>query len=228
MLLSEVDRAFFEVLRLGVVAAGYLPDVKLQSTPNDYKVAKETLEGTVPGGKLIEVFGVGSSFSRAEKVSHKITIDRKEVSPGTVSGASVMKHISYEENGEQKFKKVFYPPRMSTLVYDIRIITDSIAYERVLMGIVDRYLPSIYTLKGVNSIGDFTQDDVPIWRGSVQNVSMLDNSNIEWVYRYEVRDIWIEQEFEVTTGIVPLTTIDFVFKVGENPTTDINFSVEPE
>lgn len=205
---ENVDRTLFELLRKGVVAAGYLPDVSLfAGNPNGYKAAKLALQNSLPDKQLIEVFGVGSAEARDEKIVNKIVINRKREKQGTMGGFPSMRFTEYKNGlGQNRFKKEFLPAYCKDVEYEIRFITNSTKYERVLSNIMD----TVLGLRAYSKIYDNTGAQIPDEEILIEQTGDLDVSStklVERLFMYTVPDVWLQENKLIQDNIVPMTTV---------------------
>src|SRR5690606_2016746 len=134
MTFENLDRTLYEYTRLKIVELGYLPDITNYNTNEEYLAAKIALSKTLKYNQLIEVFGVGAPESRDEKIPNKITINRKEIFDGSFGTFGA---VSFELNqGNESYTKYKNPPRCKNIEYDIRIISNSAFYDRIMHSII--------------------------------------------------------------------------------------------
>lgn len=211
MTFEELDRTVFELIRLQVVAAGYLVDMTAYGTEAAYVAANDVLKDSLPDKQLIHVFGVGKPSGREEIVESRIVIDRVNSELGTI-GAFPEQY--FEDNGDDTFDKVDMASNTEDVMYDIRIITNKIKFERVCRQIVrdalgiKKYITSITTSENM-----FIQmiDDVPLTA----------TENIEISLRFVISDLFLEQEIVVNQSIPKLETVHGKFAIrGSNDDLD--------
>jgi len=205
--LESLDRTIFELLRLRLVAIGYLPDITLFSTLAEYEAEKKAWEAD-PSKTLVEVFGVGPSKARNRKESHRILIDRKKSSVGSLGGNT----IHYTENAEElpdedfkRFTKRRRPENTFNVHYEIRIITDSARVDRKLSDVIYSGLGTKRATKLFegNDFGDklalLVYDD---------DVDVSSTDFIERMYQYSFMDVWLDSTSEVLSdNIAPILEI---------------------
>lgn len=194
--LEEIDRTVFELIRLESVRLGFLPDILLfTNDPEGYNKAKLQIQ---KDKYLIEVFGVGSSESRDEKIHTKIVIDRTGNPFGSIGSFGV---TGFEKDDKGKFKKFKYPSMTMDLHYDVRIITNSTAKERVCQMLLLRCL-------GVNKFIESieTKDTYHIIRDGFFNLSAA--RLLEYSLKYIIKDIYLEECEILGEGIPQLTEVN--------------------
>ena len=146
-----LDRSIFELLRKKVVLKGFLPDIVANPTPAQYKAAKDTLRASTA---LIDICGVGFAESRNEKSINKIIIDRKSSSRGVLGGWGTSYFEEYQNiDGETRFRKFGLPDFQRTIEYQIRIISTSVKFDRIMDTIVTGTLGMNRQHRGVDNDG---------------------------------------------------------------------------
>lgn len=216
LLYEEIDRMFFEHLRLAVVAAGYLPDQTAYTTQQAYETAKETIRNsTNPKKGLIDIFGVGTPESRDEKTTSKIVIDRKPSDRGTLGGAGIFYYEPYMDGSTQKFRKMRMPEESKILNYEIRYSTDSAKYDRIIYSMIENICGYKRYIKTVDSTGAITNKEVFVEIAG--EVDLTEGSYIERVLRYRVVDVFMQSAVLITDNIVPMTTVNYgLYAVPQN------------
>ena len=98
---SELDNGIFELIRLELVARGYLPDFVAAGSAAAYEAQKQAIRNS--GKQVIECFNVGSWKSRGEKNSNNIVLDRGTPAPArTGVGKSLDYDLKQDESGYEK------------------------------------------------------------------------------------------------------------------------------
>lgn len=216
MTIKAIDRAIYESIRLKVVAEGRLPDWRSiagtgTTKQANYEAAKAALRATVT---LIEVVSIGSFNSKDEKTLSRISINRKTQTNGSIGSAGIEE---YKPNGNGTFNKVTYPDSSTDIAYEIRVITDKTADERLCGTIINKALGRRKALTMFND--DFTPNTDYFLIEFTGSVDVSNESFREVIYNYTVRDVFIDETNELST-VVPLTTITTHIK-GDN---DLDFS----
>lgn len=85
IMLKDIDRTLFEILRLAVVNAGMYPDITKYTNRKDFEAAKDALRAS--GVELVEPVGVGSWPSKDERTSCKIVLIRRRIDKGGLNGS---------------------------------------------------------------------------------------------------------------------------------------------
>ena len=211
MTIDKIDRAFYELLRVELVALGYLPDIASFNTAEEYKAARVALAESLPKGHLIDIFGVGAAPKRGVTHVNRFVINRKSITPSPIRTAGVYKYEAYTDNGEVKYRKLQYPDNMSNIVYEIRCIADSTENERLLQSILTKVIGTYGAIKPVDETGTFLDNGlISIQNTGGVDVSAMDNI-IEWLFTYNVSDVWVGEFTTLREDIPVLTSIDFGF-----------------
>ena len=210
MTIDKIDRALYEEIRLRVVELGYLPDITLSPNAAHYNAAKEALKLALPDHKLMEIYGVGSMAAKGESHVNRFSINRKSVLPGTVGAQGAILHEKYKDGGNNdRFRRMQYPDTMSTVVYEIRTITDSTKYERIMEDILRHVFGARMSIPPRNTDGSIVADDyLDIINNGGVNVSGVENI-IEWLFTYTIKDAWVGELRMLRDNIVPITSIEF-------------------
>ena len=205
--LENIDLLFDELLRRKVVDAGYLPDESIfGSNLTGYEAAKDTLRTTLAAEDktLIDVIGVGSSFDRVGKDISRFVIDRKGIEEGTV-GSQFVPYHNLQVN--DKYNKYRMQASSSNVTYDVRLITNNITMERVMLDIINNLFQMVSWLPFVNI--DRTDGDelLEIRRLAFPNVS-IGNEYIEHVGNYIVKDVYVFNDTLESENIAPIMEVN--------------------
>lgn len=204
--LETIDRTIFELLRTGCVSYGILPDwrVMVGTTLQDKQAAYESAKTTIRTTKeIVEVFGIGSAESRDAKLINRITMARKSTKMGNVGASGV---VGFEKRPDGNFNKFKYPDSTVNIAYEIRTISKKTQYERIMSNIVSSRLGRRTALKSVDSNWHFTGEDFLIEFAGAVNVSSTDF--IEWIFNYNVLDVWLDDSYLGEKIVPALTTIN--------------------
>lgn len=204
MTLAEIDRAFFELMRLALVELGHLPDVTQYASPDEYIQAKNAIIAN--NKRLVEVYGVGSDDTRDTQDYDRIVIDRGALTRGSIGAAHVK---FYNRKAGGWYDKAEMPSEVSRdLNYEIRAITNSTYMQRLLEELMIEVLGDKRRLNTVTPEGTFKSDVVlSLFEGS--NKLIAKKGKFENIYRYRVPDVWIGKDKIVQKDIHPLTTIKY-------------------
>lgn len=212
--LEMLDRSIFELLRKKVVLKGFLPDIVANPTSAQYKAAKDILRASTP---LIDVCGVGYAEDRNEKSINKIVISRVSSDRGALGGWGLSYFEEYQNvQGDTRFKKYSLPDQQRSINYQIRIISTSARFDRIMDTIVTGTLGMNRQHKGVANDGSDTDKTFDMLFIGDADVSIPEVW--ERVYSYRVPDIFIgeEEDYLLNENIVPLQTVSFCISLVRN------------
>lgn len=199
MILTELDRTFFEYLRLQIVEYDRLPDWReltgtLAEKRTAYRAAKEEI--TAP----IEVIGYGNAKDRGTKKGNTIILDRKIISTGNLGGF-----------------KTFFPPVGETIEerpkntvdisYEVRYFSTDIFDFNLLENIVVGMFTGkpFFKLVGQNN-WELSGENIFIqYTGTVD---LTDYNFAEKVLTFTVKDIFLDTKIQ-TQRAVPINSISF-------------------
>ena len=205
MILANVDRTLFELIRVGIVSAGYLPDITVIGTEEAYKAAKEAI---VTGGKqVIELFGVSGAKNRDARSVNKIVIDRKSIEMGNLGATGI---VSYIKNQDNTFKKVKLPDRSSHVKYEIRAITDSTEYERIMYDIIMEAVGYVKETLFFNEVNSTFTGAENIFYEHEGQADVSSENLIEKLYRFSAIDVWLQQDKLMKADVPTLNTVEFI------------------
>lgn len=206
--IESIDRTIFEYTRLAVVAAGYLPNVTSYATASLYKSAKDAMRASLPDKQLIEVYGIGAAESRDEKTVNKIIIDRIGFIKGGTGGFPATKYEQTGSGAGATFKKFMYPAASKNVRYEIRYITNSAKFDRIIMQLIEDTFGDRVYLKTVQVSGStVTLDGQEILIDQTNFVDASSTDLIERVYTFTVPDVWIQEFKQIGGTIVPMSTV---------------------
>lgn len=143
----EVDNGIYEVLRLELVAAGYLPD-KLAFLPNNlagYEAAKVAIRNA--GKPVIELYNSSAYDSRNELTDPVIVIDRILVEPADAGMTQDWEYKYNQVDGD--YDKYLSPDTRYDITYQITYITKleetASIIESILAGALGarKYIPAL-------------------------------------------------------------------------------------
>lgn len=199
ILLTELDRTFFEYLRLRIIQAQRLPDWRnltgtLEEKRTAYRAAKENIN------RPIEVIGYGNAVDRGTKYANTIILDRKTILEGSLGG---FKTFVTQDN--IKFKE--RPKTSKDIVYEVRFFSENIfdfnLLENIVVGLFTnspyfKYIsPNAWDLTGANLFTQYTG-----------LVDISDNNFNEKVLTFAVKDVFLDSDLGLRTA-APLNSISF-------------------
>ena len=212
MTLEDIDRTIYELLRLKIVAAGYLPDITTFATPQEYRDAIEALAATLKYKQPVMLLGIGAENSRDDKRPNRIVIDRKSIIQGNVGSFGV---TDFEMNDDgQTFSKNQRDATAYTIQYNIRCISNSAHYDRILNDIVLQTFSKV-SYKSIIDGDAFGTETVLINQIDSRDVSSTDL--LENLYTYQVEDVYIVDATTLNDSVKPISKVD----ISVEPTLDI-------
>lgn len=211
MRLSQADRTIYELLRVAIVDAGYLPDVTLFNNADDYKAAKQVI--TDSGKELIELFGVGAAEKRDVRSFCKIVINRKNVKRGSMGAVGLTMYDEVTVANVTTFKKTQMPDYSADVEYELRVICEKASYDRICFDIILSALGQTKYVKAFDDdalVMDWDDDQNVLINSTILNMDLSQEDMIERMYRYEMVDCWVQAEKLISSGsIVPITSIEW-------------------
>lgn len=206
--LDQINRAFFEAIRLKLVALGHLPDVLIYNTDASFKTACDAL--TKP---LIKIFGVGNYKARQGVKNNKIVIDRLNISQGSIGFVGARFVLEELEDPEseaqqeaQQYQQITYPQRTENVNYQISYVCSDNAIDNLIRTIILSTLDVRGRLKGVNANRTLTEN---YFLYDKTNEAESNNDGfIERYLRYEVSNVLLIKPQIITAPKVKTITID--------------------
>lgn len=202
--LAEIDRTIFEYLRLGLVQAGYLPDMTQYTNQTDWDSARAALSQSLPDG-MIEIFGVGTADDRDEWNGNKIVVNRTNEDNGILGGGG----IEYTRNTDGTFTSQFIPQQSTNITYEVQFNAMSAAYERVISEMVTRALGIKRYINSVDNTGVLSNNKFFY----LKRIQKIDSSSLHFLQKtviFNVEDIFLTAETNILdTDIVPMNSITF-------------------
>lgn len=223
---GEVDNGIFEIIRLEVVARGYLPNFTAYQNKNDYNNAKKAI---ITGGKeVIEIFGVGGFDSRGEKNENNIIIDRKTPRPAT-TGVGIA--VDYDKQQDGSFKKEKQADTKYDIQYQITYFTQKSSYADIIESIL---LKCFGARKLVDSLDDTGAKTGEFWLIRKGDGDTSGDPFIERHILFDARNIDLVGGTDEGVA-VPMTTFNFNGAITSGTTTpqtaqtaDTTFEIEIE
>lgn len=199
MTLEQLDRTFFEAIHSKIIEGGHYVDKRNYTNAPDFNQALKDLLASKGQGdqQLIYLFGTGPSEKRDEIKTTKIVIDRASSSPGEVGA---FPETALCKNDDGTFDKTQLPRSSEDILYEIRIITSSIKYERICQQIIYDALGS-HTKYLTTTNGEH----IEIMRDGFNNVSAT--RFIEVIIKYTAKNAFLESDNVIATGIKPIIEI---------------------
>lgn len=226
---EELDRIFYERIRLALVESGLLPDITLYSDITAWQAARATLRTSLLLDRkvMVDVLGVGSWDDKGEKADARIVIMRGSRTPGSIGGSPSTFMESYiDAGGNRKFRKYKAPDSSDNLAYEIRTSTNDTETDKVMSRLMDkafgrrRYLPTI------DEQGKPTLKDVLVI--STGTFDFTEQRYIERAFRYLIEDVFLQEPELIQDNIPVLTSLSIGVSLqdGSEVSNDLDLSVD--
>lgn len=232
MIIEQVDKTIYEHIRLVLVAQGFLPDIKLMADQAAYKAAKKVINDA--GVKeVIEVFGNGSSESRDGTIPHKIVITRVASGAGEIGGggAHIPEYEEWDDNGTIKYIKKVSGEGSRTYSYEIRVLTNSSKYDRILGIIINKALGLRRHVNLVDINTGAILTDEWLYLFSTGEVDLREPNLIERLHTYTIPDANITEEvladgtdILISSNIPAMSSVNYSVFIDDEPVEDIILS----
>jgi len=228
MTLEDIDRTIYELIRLKTVQLGLIPDITAYTSNADYNAAREALVQGTKYKQIIDVLGVGAENARDEKLPNRIIIDRKSIVQGEL-GSYGVQEFDRNDVDPTTFTKSQRDSTTYDIQYDIRCISNSAHYDRILNDIVIQTFSNISYRSIVDGDG-FGPEQVLITQADSRNVSS--NHLLEYLYTYQVSDVYlldntliddaVKQIIDFDGSIEGTLNLDELPQVDDNPEIEVN------
>lgn len=206
---ENLETSIHETIREVLVDNGYMVDLVplLQGAASTtdaavisaYKAQTKTIKDTK--GFAIELYGVGSSQAKGEKEVPRIVI----VSRNMVSGEVGLLNIPYNTQdilAPDKLVEVVGPSELSTLKFDVHLISNNAQQDRVLTAILSRALGQRKNLLLLPSKEDYFL----VQQNSFYDLPDVNQGIIERIYTYDIPDVLTYEDI-VKTQVALINTI---------------------
>lgn len=180
--LKQIENGISEVIRLRIVANGYLPDVTAYATDALYQAARDVIIAS--GKSIIECFAGGSYISNQDVKSNDIIISRYGKDP---AATGTIPTLQYEKvDGQPEYTKNKSPEGFFDITYKITYICYNENDADIIETIIHESLGTRRVLNALN-------DDASIagtFRFEYRNFIELNSKDyIERVFYYETTNI---------------------------------------
>ncbi len=213
MTITQIDRGIYETIRESLISFGLLVDIRnyVAGQEEQYKEDKKTLNVSLKttNKTIIEIFGVGSSQDRGEKNISRITIDRKHIQDGSFGVGSAKVYEKYTNNqNEEKYRKLGFPSQKAkSISYDIRIITNSITMERVMLDFLNILFKDFAMIK-TRLDGNIEGESFELIKQDTISIPTKQDW-VEWLFTFKTSDIFINDMIVEKEEIAPMNTTTF-------------------
>jgi len=206
MTYGDLDRLFYENLRVTLVANGVLPDVTQYATDLAWRNARSQLSQSLKdqGLELFDIFNVGSGDDRGTVKNSRFTIGRGTQERGSLAVGP----YPYREKTGGTFRVKEHLDFAKDIVYEVRCISNSVAEEEYMLAILDALFGQRRFFSPIDANNASTNDIVLVeWNGG-SDLAVVGNQR-EYMYEYILRDVWVGAEKILRTGGPLLNTVDF-------------------
>jgi len=214
MTYGDLDRLFYENLRITLVANGVLPDVTQYTDDASWRAARNDLTTSLKaqGMEIFDIFNVGSGDERGTIKNSRFTIGRGRQERGSLAVGPE----PYTERIGDKFRELQHLDFAKDIIYEIRCLSNSVAEEEYMLTILDALFGQRRFFHPINSENVTTTDIVLVeWNGG-SDLAVTGNQR-EYMYEYVMRDVWVGTERILRTDIPMLNTVDFFAYSGSTP-----------
>lgn len=206
---QHIERSVYEQLRLGVVSAGYTPDITLyENTPQgwtDYNGELKSIQEDL--GFSIEIFNQSNPKDKGIKKVPRLVLTYDIINPGDWGNEPGLQRIP--DNGS--FKLVSNDLLSSVLTFSCHVIAETTSQLRKLSFLVDRYLPN---LSFVNYYFDQT-DSFLVEQVSASDITEIYAGVMEKIYTFEVPDIILNDSIDTGDTVPPISEINLNTKISD-------------
>lgn len=229
---SVIETTIFERIRVECVDKGYTPDITNVAYPNNptgqtaWDTALKTIQTNV--GFAIEVFNNASTQARGQKKVPRIVISPQPFLEGALGGDS-SRVYSLQNNGT--FNATILPPQTSEYYCNIHLVANTAAQIRILQALLSLAIP----VRGYIPIFDrntllFKTENIFIRKLNGYPIPQTAEGIMEFVYRFQVPDIFEVEERLVAAGLAKLVEIKANIKIedaNDNVTGTTDLTVTP-
>jgi len=151
-------------------------------------------------GFAVEIFGVGSSQKRYLKKVPRVVIEQGNNLPGALGGAQ---GLSYSPGINNTFTSKMTPPQTKSIYFSVRLVWKTIQQLRVMEAAMGLSLP----VRGY--INDHIDPTIKyfITQNSFSSIPDTVEGLGEFIYGYQVHDLYETEEVVIRTGISTITEI---------------------
>jgi len=200
--LQEIDRAFYDYLRVELVSSNLLPDISILSKADYLLQLKAMIES--PNSKVIEIFGVGDVKARGQVNVNKIVVDRIDMNPADIGAWGT---IRYEKNeAETAYNKYKRPAGTYNVTYQIGFVTDNTEDDRFLNNLIMSVFDAMSCKNGIKE--DFSKTDNYFDYLQTDFKDNSDGNYFERIFRYRVQNVFIIADKLTSDNIGILKQID--------------------
>lgn len=195
-----VELTLFHAIRKVVVDNGYCPDI--MSYTNDetgsraYWAAFEAI--TTARGFSVEVFNNSNPDRKGSKKLPRIIMISESYLPGEIGGDQSR---FYKPIGKDQFRVMQRPPQVVDFSFSIHLVCENGLQYRTCLGILGNAIPTRGYIPIYQPFENYEPCNLFIQNISGVPIPSYTDSLLEYVYRYVVKDVWLE-EYAVDLGVV--------------------------
>jgi hypothetical protein len=208
--LETLDRTVFEHVRLAVVGTGKLPDWRSMSgatlAQKQAAFASAMADLRTAGHEIVEVFGVGVADARLDTKTHRVTVSRKKEGMGSIGAAGLNWTTP---NGPNTFDRGPMPDTSTNVTYEVRVLTTSTEYQRLLSSAVFKSLGNRRSLKTWDGEGLGGPYACFVYGGTV---TLNTKNPMEVVYTFTALDVMLDHGHDTVT-VPALQTVTPTYEI---------------
>jgi hypothetical protein len=214
--IENIDRAIEWAIRDEVIRVNGWPDERsFISSPNES--AYNAAINAIPAKDRIDTFGVGNYKDREQLKMNNIIIEMEGIYDGNLGIGNPME---FELMPDKTYNKNDLGGGSSTLEYEVRFVCDNVALDRIINTIMLKALGKRKFIYGMND--DLTNMTDGFWVERNGNPVNLSGKNyIERLFRFIIRDVFIDECKVVETGISMVTEITSIQNIPGELNADI-------
>ena len=192
-----VELTVFHNLRTEIVSQGYLPDITTYANSEaGYTAYKAALTAIANSSKnfAVEVYNNSNPDYKGLAKLPRIVMISELMVPGEIGANGT---YEYQVTAGETFSKLYRPPQTVDFAFNLHVIADNAPQLRVMNAMIANSLPlrgyiPAFLRTGLNSsvfnffIENISATPLPILR--TENFAAM-----EYVYRYQVKDIFLTE-----------------------------------
>jgi len=165
----QIENGIYEAIRLGIVAAGYLPDaVNYLNDNQGYINAIEAIKSS--GKKPIYIENSGSYKAHERLEENCIIVEKEDAQPSQTGTKSVPEYVFNEENNN--YDKTVTAEGLFDLQYRISVVCYDTSYLEIMEGIILQKLRFRHIIDAMDNDANVT-GRFKVWR---RNYIQLDSN----------------------------------------------------
>lgn len=197
---ERIERSFYKSIEAVLVTEGYLPSRNSTDFPNT-EAGQEAWDAALKvianaKGFATELFGYGSGQSKGLKKVPRIAIITRRVMPGDI-GAPGTVGFEKDKNDPNTIRKILVDYQTSNIHIDVHLISNSAAQDRFLHAVMHA------AIGNKRHIVFFDNPNERFFSEQFNHYDTPDETEgiIEKIYSFEVKDIFLYEEYDSTTNV---------------------------